>query len=306
MPTAQAMLNTALRQLGVIASGDTPTAEEYNDCLDVMNNIIETWQADERAFFSQNDATFAITTSTGQYAVGDATVSITGITRSGTTATATTAVRHSLESGNKVTVAGAVETDYNITATVTVTGPYTFTYTIANSPTSPATGTMSLTNANFNVARPVELLGAFTRASGVDTPLGIITERYWDSLADKARTSSLASKILYRPNYPFGQILMYPVPTAAATLHAKTRNTLYPYTSLTQDQAMPPGYRRALELATSIDAAPQFGSRVQPESLIAVTNSYKTLWELNTKKPVSSKDNLRSAQAVPGIPMAAQ
>lgn len=299
MATAQKIINKALRQLGVIASGDAPTPEEYNDSLDSMNDLIETWQADERAYFSQNDSTFTITTSTGQYAIGDSVLSITSITRSSATATAVCATRHSFETGNKATIAGAAQTDYNITAAVTVIDPFTFSYTVANTPASPATTTTAFTAVcgDIAIARPVELLGAFTRAGGVDNPLGIITERFWDGLSDKAATAALASKILYRPNYPFGQLLMYKIPTAAAVLHLKTRNGITSFTSLTQDQPMPPGYRRALTLAVAIDMAPEFGDRVQQETLLSLTNAYKTLWELNTKKPVSSKDNQRTSQA---------
>jgi len=304
MATAQSILTRSMRMLGLIESGNSPTAEELSDGLESLNAIIETWQTDDRAYFSQVDSTFALTTGTGQYAIGDTTLTISSITRSGATATATTELRHSLETGNKVTVAGCVQTDYNITATVTVTGAYTFTYTVANSPATPATTLTSITavNANFNTARPVDLLGAFVRASNVDYQLGIITERRWDTTANKTTQAPQPAKILYRPGYPFGQLLLLPVPSASGTLHIKTRNCLQSYSTITTDQYMPPGYFRALCLATAIDIAPEFGTKVQQETLASITNAFQALWGLNTSKPPSSKDNQRT----PAMPSTGQ
>lgn len=282
MATAKSIIKRALRELGIYGAGDEPEPEDYIDALESLNDIIETWQTDERAFFAENDATFTITTGTGQYAVGDATVSISSITRTSTTATATCATKHGLETGNKATVAGAAQTDYNVTAAVTVVSPYIFTYTVANSPVTPATGTLTFTNANFNTARPVDLLGAFFRASNADTPLGIVTERYWDAIPAKATTAATPTKILYRPGIPFGQVLMYPVPSSAGVLHIKTRNVLGSFATINTEQSMPPGYKRGLALATAIDVAPQYGAKVSQETILSLTATLKALQTLNT------------------------
>lgn len=299
MATAQTIITRSMRMLGLIGSGESPTAQELIDGLDSLNAIVETWQTDDRAYFSQVDSTFTLTTGTGQYAIGDTTLTISGITRSGTTATATTEKRHSLETGNKVTVAGCVQTDYNITAAVTVTGAFTFTYTVANSPATPATTLTSITmvNANFLTARPVDLLGAFVRSATRDYQLGIITERRWDNIAVKSTQAAQPAQILYRSGFPFGQLIMYPVPSASGTLHIKTRNCLQSFAEITTDQDMPPGYYRALCLATAIDIAPEYGAKVQQETLASITNAFQALWGLNTSKPPSSKDNQRPAAA---------
>lgn len=282
MSTAKSIIKSALRELRIFAAGEEPEAEDYTDALELLNDIVEVWQTDERAFYSENDVAFTITTGTGQYAVGDATVSITSITRSGTTATATCATKHGLETGNKATVAGAAQTDYNITAVVTVTSPFIFTYTVANSPATPATGTLTFTNGNFSTPRPVELLNAFFRASGSDTPLAPVTERYMDAIPAKSTTAATPSKILYRPGFPFGQILMYPVPSSAGVLHVKTRNALGSFATIDTEQSMPPGYKRGLALALALSAAPQYGHKVTQETILSITTMFKALWTLNT------------------------
>jgi len=299
MATAQDIITTALRTLGVFAPGEALQPEDLTDGLARLNQIIETWQTDERAYFSEVDSSFALTIGKGQYAIGDATIEVASITRVGAVATVTTRTRHSFETGNPVRIAGAAQADYNITANVTVTSPFTFTYNVANAPATPATTATVITanNADFNVARPVEIIGSFVRATSQDYPLGSMTERYWNAIALKSTQTPRPVRLLYRPGYPFGQILLYPVPSAAGDLHIKTRNCLQAYTTYQEDQPMPPGYRRALELALAIDSAPEYRERVAQETLLNLSAVYSTLWALNTDIPKPSLDSTRAASA---------
>jgi len=43
--TAQEIIESSLRSLGVIASGETPSAEELADGLEALNNLIDSWSA---------------------------------------------------------------------------------------------------------------------------------------------------------------------------------------------------------------------------------------------------------------------
>lgn len=299
MATALTIITRALRQIKVIASGETPNAPELNDGLEAVNRLIETWQTDENAYFSENDEFFAVTPGTGQYAIGNSTVQITGITRVGAIATATTETRHSFENGNRVTVAGAIQPEYNITAAVTVLSPFSFSYVVAGAPATPATtaGDFTVINADFFTDRPVELLGAFMRITGQDYQIGVVTERFWNNIQYKTALADQPTKVLYRPGYPFGQILLNPIPNVAGTLHIKTRNTLHAYGSLSEDQPMPPGYERALTLALAIDMAPEYAEKISPEALASTTNAFTALWGLNTKIPKPSLDNTRGIAA---------
>jgi hypothetical protein len=296
MATAQEIITTALRELGVFAPGETLQPEDLSDGLSRLNQIIETWQTDERAYFSEVDSGFTLTIGKGQYAIGDATIEVASITRIGNIATVTTRTRHSFESGNMVTMAGAVQADYNITAPVAVTGPYSYTYVVANSPATPATTASEITavNADFNTARPVEIIASFVRVLGRDYTLGSMTERYWNGISLKSQQTPHPVRLLYRPGFPFGQIILYPVPSEAGQLHIKTRNCLQPYTTYLEDQPMPPGYRRALELALAIDSAPEYREKVSQETLLGLTGIFQSLWALNTGIPKPSMDNTRN------------
>ena len=150
--TAQSLINKSLRLLGVLASGETTTADEAQDSLYSLNSIIDSFSANPQYYFC------------------------------------TQAEQFTLVNGQN-------------------------TYTIGNDPgTSPP--------ANFVTTRPIRIVGAFVRISNVDTPLALITEQYYTNIANKAQAGT-PQKLLYRPDTPYGRILLYPTPNAAVPLFIK-------------------------------------------------------------------------------------
>lgn len=297
MPTANAIITKSHRMLGTIESGDAPTAAELADALLDLNSIIDSWSLDPRYRFVEESAFMSLRASQVAYAIGSATVTISAITRSSTTATATTATRHGLETGNYVTVSGATQSDYNVTAQITVTSPTSFTYTVANSPVSPATGSPVFVSADYPYFRPTQIYGAFLRSGSTDTPLALITESYWDVISDKA-TASSPTKALYRPNFPFGQIIVNPPSSATPTLYFKAERTVEQFSDGTTSVSLPPGYQRLLELALALEIAPQFGARVSETVVEGVRVTFDSMVAANQR-------NLESSRLSPPPPQAA-
>lgn len=304
--SAQDIIYKSLRMLGVLASGEAPTAAEAQDSLYSLNSLIDSFSANPQYYYYTQDEIFTLTTK-GIYAIGNSAVSLTSITRASTTATVTTPTPHNLETGDKVTVSGAGQSEYNVTATITVTGPNTFTYTVAGSPATPATGTIVYTSGDFYTTRPIRIVGAFTRdGSSVDTPMGVITEQYWNNISDKTSTAAVPQKILYRPSYPFGQIIIYPVPSGAPTLHLRSEKMIGSYAALTSTQYLPPGYQRLLELSLAVDLAPEYGSRAAPETVAYLKSDLENIMRTNLAKLPSSRigaipnSNIYTDQTVAG------
>lgn len=287
MATAQNIISKSLRMLGVIASGDSPTSAENDDALISLNSIVDSWAADPNFYFTEQDEFWTLVAKVG-HCIGNTALTISSLTCVTTTATAVTLGPHGLETGNKVTVSGAAESEYNVTAAITVTNSTTFTYTIINT-TSPATGTPVVTAGDFYTDRPIRILGAFTRASTVDSPLALITEQYWTNIADKAATAAIPTKLLYRPNYPFGQIILYPVPSGTPVLHIKSEKAVSQFSSLTAVKVLPPGYQRMLELALAIDVAPEYGTKVSDTVLGSIKANFQSIIDGNQRRIQSSK-----------------
>jgi hypothetical protein len=58
MTTAYDQINGALRLLGVLAEGETPSAETSQDALMALNQLIDSWNTERLAVFSTQDQVF--------------------------------------------------------------------------------------------------------------------------------------------------------------------------------------------------------------------------------------------------------
>lgn len=290
--SSQQIIYKSLRMLGVLASGEAPTAAEAQDSLYTLNSLIDSFSSNPQYYYYTGDEAFVLTANQVAYAVGNTSVSIPVLTAAATTATATFTEPHGLETGNKITVSGAADSKYNLTAVViTVVNPTSFTYSVASGATSPDVGSPVFVSADFYVARPIRIVGAFVRtAANEDTPLGLVTEQYWNNIQDKLETSTMAAKLLYRPSAPFGQIILYPVPTPSTlALHLRAERMIYPYAELTSTQFLPPGYQRLLELALAVELASEYGSRVAPETAAYLKMTFADVMRTNVQRLPSSK-----------------
>lgn len=232
--TAQSLINKSLRLLGVLASGETTTADEAQDSLYSLNSIIDSFSANPQYYFC------------------------------------TQAEQFTLVNGQN-------------------------TYTIGNDPsTSPA--------ANWVTARPIRIVGAFVRTNNTDTPLALITEQYWTNISNKTALGT-PSKLLYRPNIPYGQVLLYPTPTTPVSIFIKAERMIQPYATLVSTQYLPPGYQRLLELSLAMELAPEYGSQVKPEIIANLRADLDSLIRTNIQPlPVNKTDNVPNTNTTFNMP----
>lgn len=70
MSSAQTIIDRALRLIGAIASGESPTTAESNDGLISLNAMISSWQTEKLNVFSYLDTAFTMSASDNSYTVG--------------------------------------------------------------------------------------------------------------------------------------------------------------------------------------------------------------------------------------------
>ena len=71
MATFRDLAADALLDLGVLAAGETPTADDLNNCLRAMNRLIDQWAAERLQIYSPSvETTWAIVSGTQTYTVG--------------------------------------------------------------------------------------------------------------------------------------------------------------------------------------------------------------------------------------------
>ena len=57
--TANDQINGALRLLGVLAEGETPSAATSQDALTALNQMIDSWNTERLSIFSTQDQVFS-------------------------------------------------------------------------------------------------------------------------------------------------------------------------------------------------------------------------------------------------------
>jgi hypothetical protein len=72
MSSAQTIIDRAMRLIGAIASGESPTAAETTDVLAALNAMIESWQTERLYVYAMVDTAFTLVPTDASYTVGPA------------------------------------------------------------------------------------------------------------------------------------------------------------------------------------------------------------------------------------------
>lgn len=70
MPTARTIINSALRRLGAVSTGEVPSAEEAQDGLAVLNDMIDAWSLETMMIIAEDVTTLTLTALKETYTVG--------------------------------------------------------------------------------------------------------------------------------------------------------------------------------------------------------------------------------------------
>jgi len=267
--TADGLVRSALRTLGVYAAGEDPEDDEITDSIESCNEMIDAWATNNLTIPSSVREQFNLVAQQQNYTIGsggnfnterplsiDAAsivinsapiLAVSSITRVSTTATVTTTAPHGYATGKQIAIAGAVQTAYNGTKTITVTGNSTFTFTVAGSPTTPATGTITAQDA---IGMAQEL------------PMGLLTYDGYIAIPIKGLTNPFPSRLYYSATTPgsVGNIFVWPMPTAVYPIVLYFSRPLTQFDPDTPDAEviLAPGYAKALHWNLALELLPEY------------------------------------------------
>lgn len=104
------------------------------------------------------------------------------------------------------------------------------------------------TSGDFNVARPLEIIGAQYRDSGSsDYTLAIISHREYQEITTKTVQTAIPSHLAYNPTISsgLGTLFIWPVPQADFTFRLNSRKPLADLTG-SGTVTLPPGFEDAI------------------------------------------------------------
>lgn len=242
----------ALELCGVIASNETASAADGALGLRVLNNMLNSWSAENLSLYQTNREIIEINAGMQSLTVGPT----TGAT---------------LVSSRPMNIVGA---SYGELTKTPIYAPDTF--------GEDDEGTVGIDESLIPI--PGALIGYDLK---VDTefPLEIIDLQKWVSLSQKSLTSNAPSYLFVKGGGTNETLNLYPVPDRTIGLVIYTQNALGSFESLDSDLNLPPSYIEAMEYNLALRLAPRFGQSVDALLFDEASRLKGILKSKNSKSP---------------------
>ena len=296
--TALDLITGALRNINALESGETPTAQDGNDALQVLNDLLESWSIEKLFIFSSTENRFVFNPGQYQYTIGNyeaglftGTLAANSNVISSVTVPANlvvgsmvTDVQAALPANTKVTAIGSNTLTLNNNALFAVSKPENFTYTIP--------GDIAYDSTTGNpIVLPVRITNAFTRITvgngdpmiqGLDYQIRIIPRDKYTALGLKGIAGPWPTDLYYDRTYPLGNLYFYPNPSMAGELHYWTDTILGDLSDINSPFNLPQGYARAIKTNLAIELAAEYGKAVSPTLAMRAKESKQMIKSLNS------------------------
>ena len=292
------IISRALKDIGALASGETPTPEEAQDAFDMLNDMIDQWSNEDMMIFYKTEIIYPITPGQTQYTIGPGGqigASITGsINGNILTVTAITsgavAVNQTL-SGTGITP-GTTITQMLTGAGGNVNEVGTYQLNISQSVASTA--------ISLYYQRPLNIDSAFVRINtnsngtpivngGLDYPVAILNVEDYQMIGLKTLNGPWPKALYYQPTETLGNIFVWPNP-AQGEMHIFANTNFGRFVTMYDNVNLPQGYSMALRWCLAERLMPMFGkaSQTQIAMIVAYAAQGKATVKRTNMKPVQS------------------
>jgi hypothetical protein len=292
MTTPIDIITRAMKDIGAIAAGEVPTADEAQDGLDMLNDMIAQWSNENMMVFYRSEIIFQTTQNQVQYTIGPS-------GQMGATFTGSIAGNVLTVPANGVTAGGInigmTLSGIGITPGTQIVGFQTGaggnvneggTYTVSPSQTA------SSTTITAYYERPLTIESGFVRVATMqggsniaggylDYPLTIFSLEEYESIGIKQLNGPWAKGIYYQPSELLGTIYVYPNPSQGE-LHLFTQTIFREFGNLNDTIQLPQGYNMALRWCLAERLLPMFGKVNQVQ--IGMINAYAAQGKATIKR----------------------
>jgi hypothetical protein len=283
------LIQGALRRINSYQSGEQIAAPDEADCLDTLNDLLDSLSIDKQYVFGSNENILTWTAQKRLYTVGNPIMTLLGsgpfsgtLTSGSPTITAITNMPANLVAGATAAYtvgSGSILTDVQglipALATVTAIGSTTVTMSANATANSNNADSFSYTvPGDFPIPRPLRITHGFTRFNALDFTLDVAyTESQYTELLYKAQPGPWPTVAWYNNQFPYGLLNAYQTPGNNAELHLFT-DTILSNLTLNQVLVMPQGYSRMLKWLLAKELCAEYGF---PLSEAIKTNAQEAL-----------------------------
>ena len=293
------IVSRALKDIGALEAGETPTSDAAQDAFDMLNDLIDQWSNEQMMVFYKTEIVWAVTQNVTQYTIGPGGsigASFTG-SISGTTLTIPAS---GLLSGY-ITL-GQTITGTGVTAGTTITGfgtgaggsvNYAGTYTVS------ASQTVASITISAYYQRPLSINSAFVRVSttsngvpiyggGLDYPVSVLNLEQYNLIGLKSLNGPWPKAVYYQPSELLGNVTVWPNPSQGE-MHLFADTVFTRYGTLYDSISLPQGYTMALRWCLAERLCPMYGKASQTQ--LAMINAFAA-----QSKATIKRTNMKPAQ----------
>jgi len=265
------IISGALKDIGALAAGETPSADAVQDAFTMMNGLIDQWSNESMMVSYKTEIIFPITPGQIQYTIGPGgtigsvfTGSISGnvltVTsiQSGAIALGMTISGTGISNGTTITAFGS-----GAGGNVNEAG----TYTVSISQT------VSSTSINAYYQRPLAIQSSFVRINtnsngvpiingGLDYPVAVLNLENYEMIGLKTLSGPWPKAMYYQPSDPLGNIYVWPNPSQGE-MHIFADTLFTRYQTVYDQIVLPQGYELALRWCLAERLLPMYGKADQ-------------------------------------------
>jgi len=271
------IISRALKDIGALEAGETPTPDAAKDAFEMMNDMIDQWSNENMMVFNVTEIICPVIAGQTQYTIGPNPstqnfigasfigsisgniLTVTGInsgalaqgqTLSGTGITAGTKITQLLTgAGGNINEVGTYQVNISQTvASTTITGYY---------------------------QKPLSLDSAFVRVNttsngqpitggGLDYPMSILALQDYEMIGLKTLNGPWPKAVYFNPGSDSGNLFIWPSPSQGE-MHLFANTLFSRYDSMYEDINLPQGYAMCLRWCLAERLMPMYGKASQTQ-----------------------------------------
>jgi len=292
------IISRALKDIGALEAGETPTPEAAQDAFDMLNDLVDQFSNEDMMVFYKTEIIFTLTSGQTQYTLGpggqigaSVTASISG------TILTVTGINSGAIALNMTLSGTGVAAGTKITQFLTGAGGNvneTGTYQVNISQTVPST------TINAYYERPLVINSAFVRINtssngvpilngGLDYPVAVLNIEDYEMIGLKTLNGPWPKALYYQPTETLGNLFVWPNP-AQGEMHIFADTLFTRYGSINDIINLPQGYSMMLRWCLAERLMPMYG-KASPTQ-ISMINAYAA-----QSKATIKRTNMRPVQS---------
>jgi hypothetical protein len=265
------IVSRALKDIGALEAGETPTPDAALDAFEMLNDIIDQWSNENMMVFNVSEIICPVIAGQTQYTIGPnpSTLNFIGAFFTGSIAgnilTVTGIASGAVVQGQTLSGTG-ISSGTKITQTLTGAGGNineVGTYQVS------VNQTVASTSITAYYQKPLNLDSAFVRVNttsngqpitggGLDYPMSVLALQDYQMIGLKTLSGPWPKAVYFNPGSDSGNLFIWPSPSQGE-LHLFANTLFSRYQSMYEDIFLPQGYSMALRWCLAERLMPMYG-----------------------------------------------